>query len=224
MTAALHIDRLDTRIRGADAVLAGQVRKAIDGPLPHDLDGVADRALARAGLPATAVAAVRRLAMRLRVGAGVDAASLARGWAQACETALAGTLSQATLAGESDEEEADLVWFPDAWAAELRHLERLSVGLPTAWWAPQLAAGTAAGGPAGGAADDLTPMRILGRWLAEDPARAVATMTALAGSGAPVATLLDAAEALALTRVLVARIAAGRGRGAPDPGPRCRAA
>jgi hypothetical protein len=217
MTAALHIDRLATRIRGGDVRLAGEVQRVIDGPLRRDLDGVADRALASAGLPATTAVAVRRLALRLRVGARVDAASLALGWTQACETALVGTLSQATLAGESDQEEADLVWFPDAWAAEVRHLERCAHGLPTAWWAPQLAAGATAGGLAGGAADALRPVRILARWVAQDPARAVATMTALAGSGAPVATLLDLAEAWALSQALVGRVAAGAVEGPRTP-------
>ena len=143
MTAALAIDRLVTRVRAADpdlaAVLTGQVRVALGGRLGQDLDGIAGRALARAGLPGGAVVAVRRLSLRLRVGAGVDSARLSQGWADACEQALAQTLAGAPAGLDADD--ADQVWFPDPWAAERRYLELAAAGRPPAWWVPELVSG-----------------------------------------------------------------------------------
>lgn len=229
MTDALDIGRLATRVRGADpdqgARLAEQVRAVLDGPLAQDLDGVAARALARAGLPAGAVVAVRRVALRLRIGPRVQAAELGRAWAEACETALVGALAGASAGiwsrisparGHADPGggwvDSDLVWFPDPWAAELAHLERLAAGQPPPWWAQRLAAG------AGATAEALSPATILARWVAQDPARAVATMTALAESGTGVVTLLDVDQARGLTRALLGRLAlppiAGVGRDA----------
>jgi len=213
MTATLAIDRLSTRIRVADpdvaAVLTGQVRAVLGGRLRQDLDGIAGRALARAGLPASAVVAVRRLSLRLRVGAGVDSGRLSRGWADACEQALAQSLSG--VPAGSDADAADQVWFPDPWAAERRYLELAAAGLPPAWWASALV---------GAGADVPRPAVILQRWLALDPPRAVITMTALAAADQRVTRLLSQSEAADLTRALVVRLSAAapalpNGEGAP---------
>jgi hypothetical protein len=109
--------------------------------------------------------AVRRLDLALRVSAAVDERQLAEGWAAAFEAALAGLLAR-TPAGDDDD--ASVVWFADAWAAEGRHLQRRAAGLPDAWWAQDLAdAGShlaAADTP-----DGLEALTILLRWLARDP-------------------------------------------------------
>ncbi len=213
MTATLAIDRLATRIRAADpdlaAVLTGQVRAVLDGRLRQDLDGIAGRALARAGLPARAVVAMRRLSLRLRVGVGVDSGRLSQGWADACEQALAQSLVGA-LAG-SDADAADQVWFPDTWAAECRYLELAAAGLPPAWWVPALV---------GAGADAPRPAVILQRWLELDPPRAVIAMTALAAVDQRVTRLLSQPEATDLTRALVVGLGAAApglpdGEGAP---------
>ncbi|WP_295578912.1 hypothetical protein [uncultured Lamprocystis sp.] len=222
MTATLAIGRLATRIRAADpdrvAALTGQVRAVLGGRLRQDLDGIAGRALARAGLPASAVVAVRRLSLRLRVGVAVDSARLSQGWADACEQALAQSLSG--VPAGADVEAADQVWFPDPWAAERRYLELAAAGVSPAWWVSALV-------DAG--ADTPRPAVILQRWLALDPPRAVITMTALAAADQRVTRLLGQPEAADLTRALVVRLSAAApglpdGEGAPtDDGGAVRA-
>lgn len=202
MNAPLDIGRLSTRIRSSEPeraqALAGQLRQVAGPGLTRALDGAGERALARAGLPAEAMVAVRRLDLALRVSAAVDERQLAEGWAAAFEAALAGLLAR-TPAGDDDD--ASVVWFADAWAAEGRHLQRRAAGLPDAWWAQDLAdAGShlaAADTP-----DGLEALTILLRWLARDPPRAVTTIAALARSDARIATA--AAFHLAPGQALVA--------------------
>ncbi len=76
MNAPLDIGRLSTRIRSSEPeraqALAGQLRQVAGPGLTRALDGAGERALARAGLPAEAMVAVRRLDLTLRVSAAVD--------------------------------------------------------------------------------------------------------------------------------------------------------
>lgn len=202
MTDDLDIGLLSTRIRSSDAehaqALAGQVRQLADRQLARALDGAGERALARARLPAGAVVAVHKLDLQLKVSAKVPAGELAAGWAAAFEAGLARLL--ATIPPGDVDEDAPAAWFADAWAAEHRHLERRAAGQPDAWWAPDLAGDD-------DSPDPLTPVAILHRWLARDPARAVATMAALARSDAPVASLLTADQATGLVRALLGHFA-----------------
>ena len=202
MTDELDIGLLSTRIRSSDAehaqALAGQVRQLADRQLAGALDGAGERALARARLPAGAVVAVHKLDLQLKVSADVPAGELAAGWAAAFEAGLARLLA-AIPPGDADED-APAAWFADAWAAEHRHLERRATGQPDAWWAPDLAGDD-------DSPDPLAPVAILHRWLARDPARALATMAALARADVPVASLLTADDATRLVRALVGHFA-----------------
>ena len=201
MNAPLDIGRLSTRIRSSEPAraqaLAGQLRQVAGPGLARALDGSGERALARAGLPASARVAVQRLDLALRVSADVDERQLAEGWAAAFEATLAGLLARSP-AGDDD---ASVVWFADAWAAEGRHLARRAAGLPDAWWAQDLAGD---GQPdARGTEASLGALAILLRWLARDPPRAVATIAALARADARVITLLEPDAARTLTRHLL---------------------
>lgn len=210
MSDVLDIGRLATRIRSDDAEhaqqLAGQVRELADRQLARALDGAGERALARAGLPAGAVAAVERLDLHLQVAPGVPVGELARGWAGALEAQLARLLAECPP-GDADPD-ATAVWFADPWAAELRHLERCAAGEPEAWWAFDLAGD-------GDEADPLAPIAILTRWLARNPPRAIATMAGLARHAPAIATRLTAAEADALSTALIA-VAAARSHVEPS--------
>lgn len=201
MSDVLDIGHLATRIRGSSAEhaqqLAGQVRELADRQLARALDGAGERALARAGLPAGAVAAVERIDLHLQVAPGVPVGELARGWAGALEARLARLLAELPP-GDADPD-APAVWFADPWAAELRHLERCAGGEPEAWWAFDLAGD-------GGEADPLAPATILTRWLRRNPPRAIATMAQLARSEARIAARLTPAEADALGAALIATL------------------
>ena len=78
MNAPLDIGRLSTRIRSSEPAraqaLAGQLRQVAGPGLARALDGSGERALARAGLPASARVAVRALAMSTAAGttSGLD--------------------------------------------------------------------------------------------------------------------------------------------------------
>ena len=203
MNAPLDIGRLHTRIRSGEPAraqaLAGQLRQVAGPRLARALDGAGERALARAGLPAGAMVAVRRLDLALRVSAAVDERQLAEGWAAAFEAALAGLLAR-TPAGDDDD--ASVVWFADAWAAEGRHLQRRAAGLPDAWWAQDLA-GDGSRLAASANPDGLDALTILLRWLARNPPRAIAMIAALARADARVITLLEPDAARTLTRHLL---------------------
>lgn len=221
MNAPLDIGRLSTRIRSSEPeraqALAGQLRQVAGPRLARALDGAGARALARAGLPAEAMVAVRRLDLALRISADVDARQLANGWAAAFEAALAHLLAN-TPPGD-DDPDAAAVWFADAWAAEGRHLARRAAGLPDAWWAQDLAGGDGHG--EGVAAPDLSAslaaLTILLRWLARDPPRALGAMAALARADAHIATLLDADAARSLTRHLLGLFAQPAGPAPTSP-------
>lgn len=207
MNAPLAIDLLSTRIRSEDVAraqaLAGQVRQLADNQLATALDGAHARALHRAGLPADAAVAVARLDVTLKVGAGVDSATLATGWAAAFEARLAALLA-ATPAGDDDTADGQdaVVWFADTWQAERRHLQRRATGQPDAWWAEALAVGeTDEEQPFG-----PEPHAILTRWLQRDPPRARALLAELAQSTPDVAGLLAAPAAQTLTRLLLAKL------------------
>ncbi len=217
MTDDVDIGLLSTRIRSSDAehaqALAGQVRQLADRQLARALDGAGERALARARLPAGAVVAVQKLDLQLKVSADVPAGELATGWAAAFEAGLARLL--ATIPPGDADDDAPAAWFADAWAAERRHLERRATGQPDAWWALDLAGDD-------DSPDPLTPIAILHRWLARDPARAVATMAALACTDAPVAALLTPDDAARLAQQLVEHFAshdAPRPTGEPSAAP-----
>lgn len=202
MSDDLDIGLLSTRIRSSDAehaqALAGQVRQLADRQLARALDGAGDRAMARARLPVGAVVAVHKLDLNLKVSADLPASELAAGWAAAFEAGLARLLA-ALPPGDADQD-APAAWFADAWAAESRHLERRASGQPDAWWAPELAGDD-------DSPDPLTPVAILHRWLARDPARAVASMAALARTDAHVAGLLTADQASRLVDTIIGRFA-----------------
>ena len=203
----LEIGQLRTRIRcehAADAQqLAARVHALGARELPQALQDCAARALAQAGLPATAVVAVRRLALHLRVGAGVQALELAAGWAASLEAALARLLSGLA---PGDEAQATVVWFAERWTAERRHLERRAAGEPDAWWADELLPGTRAS--SAGGLEAAEPLSILQRWLERDPGRAVLEMAALARSAPRLAALVEASQAMALARRLIEGFAA----------------
>ncbi|HPT49672.1 MAG TPA: hypothetical protein PLS67_02155 [Accumulibacter sp.] len=218
MNAVLDIGRLSTRIRGADPAfaqaVAGRMRRLADRPLAGALEGAGERALRRAGLPADAVVAVRRIDLALRVAADVDEIRLAVGWAGAFESALADLLAgsppgEREGGGESDENGAP-VWFADVWAAESRHLRRRAAGRPDAWWAPDLVA-------AGEGLAALDPPRILSRWLDRDPARAAVAMVALLRAEARVVALLSPATASLFARRLIDRFTGGEAAPAAVP-------
>jgi hypothetical protein len=202
MTDDVDIGLLSTRIRSSDAehaqALAGQVRQLAGQQLARALDGAGDRALARARLPAGAVVAVQRLDLQIKVSADLPAGALAAGWAAAFEAGLARLL--ATIPPGDADEDAPAAWFADAWAAERRHLERRATGQPDAWWTLDLAGDD-------DSPDPLAPVAVLLRWLAREPARAVATMAALARADARVAALLTPDEAARLTQQLIGHFA-----------------
>ena len=218
--STLRIGRLNTRIREMEAEQVAAmdvlVRGAVAGPLADNLVTTAARAQARAGLPAEAVVAIRRLPLRLQLLPGVDGADLARGWAMALETALVRALaasppattrqSAGREATGREEDAAELVWFMDRWSAEQQHLQRLARGLPASWWAVSLA----------GAADGPIPpvaATILPGWLERSPARALALMAELALLPGVIGLLSDTA-ARRLTAQLLSLFAAG-GSGSP---------
>ena len=183
------------------------MRQLADRQLARALDGAGERALARASLPVGAVVALQRIDITLRLGDGVAADELAEGWAAAFEARLARllfTTPPGDGGGPDDDRATPLVWFPDPWSAERRHLERRTAGWPDAWWATDLAAGSPADAPA---PDPLAPLAILLRWLARDPARAVAVMTALARADVRHAALLDPGTATRLARRLIRQLA-----------------
>ena len=201
----LDIGHLRTRIRGADAARAQQLASLVLGgrELPRALEGSAAQALARAGLPAEAVVAVRRLELHLRVGEGVQATELAAGWAATVEAALV-RLLRGRAPGD-DDAQAPGVWFADAWAAERRHLERRASGAPDAWWTAHLLADDDADA-AGDGADGDEPLAILHRWLRRSPARAVIEMAAAVRAEPRLARLLEPAQARRLAHLLIARV------------------
>ena len=216
MAVALRIARLHTTLQPpADAVAddleAAWLRDLSQRSLPAALAGVAERALARAGLPPQAVVAVRRLDLRLRMQAGASDDALLRAWSQALETALVASLRTA--------EGTNAVVFADAWEAEASHLSRLVQGLEPAWWADRLRDGL-------GARLDLAAEAVLRRWLERHPARAAAAMAALverAGITAnPVclAALLPEASAADLASALASSLSHRPGAAAalPEPG------
>lgn len=199
------IDHLRICIRSGKAACAQRFAARMGAlgasELPRALEGRAARALARAGLPADAVVAVRRLELHLRADDGVRAAELATGWAAAVEAALARLL--AGLASGGDDDRAPAVWFADLWAAERRHLERRAAGAPDAWWAGRLLMD-------GDAPDSIAPSAILHRWLHRAPGRAVVEMAAAVRTEPRLARLLEPARAMRLARVLIGRVAGRR--------------
>jgi hypothetical protein len=200
----------------ADDLEAAWLRDLSQRSLPAALAGVAERALARAGLPPQAVVAVRRLDLRLRMQAGASDDALLRAWSQALETALVASLRTA--------EGTNAVVFADAWAAEASHLSRLVQGLEPAWWADRLRDGL-------GARLDLAAEAVLRRWLERHPARAAAAMAALverAGASATrdrLAALLPEASAADLASALASSLSHRPGAAAalPEPGTPLRA-
>jgi hypothetical protein len=209
----LDIGHLRTRIRGVDAArtqqLASQVQALGGRELPRALEGCSASALARAGLPATAVVAVKWLALHLRVSDGVQPMALAAGWAAALEDGLVRQLTG--LAPGDDDEQAPAVWFADAWAAERRHLERRARGAPDAWWTASLLMDDDADDP-----DD--PLAILQRWLRHSPGRAVVEMAALVRAEPRSAQLLEPAQATRLAHTLLAALADNAPGGAARQG------
>jgi hypothetical protein len=172
--------------------------------LPRALDGVAERALSRAGLAPEAVVAVGRIELHLKVPDGTSDDDLLRTWSQALEQALVLALGRASqVAGPTECDLAEqVVVFADAWAAEMAHLgELLRQGQP-AWWADRLLDGR-------GEPLDLAPVAILHRWLERQPARAAALMVRLAelqSTVLGVGELLPEPEAGALAEVLAQRL------------------
>jgi hypothetical protein len=212
LSTALHIARLDTRVRAADPVLGQhlgrQVREALDGPLARALDDACPRALARAGLPPDAFVRVRRLRLRLLPRPGVDSNALANGWAGALEEALVRALEAHPRPGTGDA----LAWYPDDWTAQLHALRSLAEDR-TPWWADSLPG-------ARGPSTRPRPAEVLLGWIADSPARAIADMAGLVVSAPALVGLLDAGEAgrlvSALTRALDAATASAR-PAAPGP-------
>lgn len=181
MAVALRIARLHTHLqrpadRAEDGLEISWLQELSQRALPQALAGLAERALARAGLSPGAVVAVRRLNLRLKLADGASDAALLGGWSQALEQALVLALGRARQASDqsSDTETSEqVVVFADAWAAEAAHLAGLlRTGRP-AWWAERLLDGR-------GEPLDLAPAAILRRWLESHPARTVAAMAQLA--------------------------------------------
>lgn len=223
MAVALRIARLHTHLqrpadRAEDGLEISWLQELGQRSLPAALAGVAERALARAGLPPEAVVAVRRLNLRLKLAAGASDAALLGGWSQALEQALVlalgrarqssagplwgtGPLESSALSNDTETSEQAVV-FADAWAAEAAHLGGLlRTGRP-AWWAEQLLDGR-------GEPLDLAPAAILQRWLERHPARAVAAMAQLANlqrRAQGVSALLPQAAALELAKGLAERL------------------
>jgi hypothetical protein len=200
MAVALRIGRLHTRLQlppeETEIRWQVQIQQLTQRALPAALDGVAERALSRAGLPPEAVVAVRRLRLRLKLADGAGEEALLRAWSQALETALAQALSR------SDQGLPEVVVFPDAWTAEAVQLQRLARGLAPVWWADRLLDGR-------GEPLDLTPAAILGRWLERHPARAVAAMAELVTVPPlvqDVGALLTETEAQQLAEALAQRL------------------
>jgi hypothetical protein len=220
MAVALRIARLHTHLqrpaaRAEDGLEHSWLQELSERSLPAALAGVAERALARAGLPQEAVVAVRRLNLRLKLADGASDAALLQAWSQALEQALVLALGRARQASAgqdwgtgplgssertSDTETSEqAVVFADAWAAEAAHLGGLlRTGRP-AWWAERLLDGR-------GVALDLAPAAILQRWLERQPARAVAAMARLAGETPGVENLLDPSTATAVAELMARRL------------------
>jgi hypothetical protein len=206
MATALRISRLSTRIQlpspEDDNSWSDQLQRLAQRSLPDALAGVAERALARAGLPPDAVVAVRRLELRLRLADGATPEAILRGWSQGLETALCQELLRSGGVGRGtafSHASADVACFGDAWEAELTQLGRLAEGLAPAWWADRLMDGR-------GVALDLAPTAILQRWLESQPARAVAAMARLAGETQGVENLLDPSTATAIAALMARRL------------------
>ena len=220
MAVALRIARLHTQLqrpadRAEDGLEISWLQELSQRSLPAALAGVAERALARAGLPQEAVVAVRRLNLRLKLAAGASDAALLQAWSQALEQALVLALSRArqasagpdwgtdplessALSNDTETSEQAVV-FADAWAAEAAHLGGLlRTGRP-AWWAERLLDGR-------GEPLDLAPAAILQRWLERQPARAVAAMALLAGETPGVENLLDPSTATAVAELMARRL------------------
>lgn len=223
MAVALRIARLHTHLqrpadRAEDGLEISWLQELGQRSLPAALAGVAERALARAGLSPEAVVAVRRLNLRLKLAAGASDAALLQAWSQALEQALvlalgrarrasagqdwgAGPLESSALSSDTETSEQAVV-FADAWAAEAAHLGGLlRTGRP-AWWAERLLDGR-------GEPLDLAPAAILRRWLEGQPARAVAAMAQLANlppRAQGVSALLPQASALELAKGLAERL------------------
>lgn len=185
MATSLRISRLSTRLQlpspEADASWSDQLQRLAQRSLPDALAGVAERALARAGLPPDAVVAVRRLELRLILAEGADDGALLQAWAQALEQALLRAIAAVQPATGSQE---GAVVFADAWAAELAHLGQVLTNGKPAWWAERLLDGR-------GERLDLAPAAILRRWLERQPARAVALLARLAELPAAVLSLVE---------------------------------
>jgi hypothetical protein len=210
MAVALRIARLHTHLqqpadRAEDGLEISWLQELSQRALPQALAGLAERALARAGLSPGAVVAVRRLNLRLKLADGASDAALLGGWSQALEQALVLALGRARQASDqsSDTETSEqVVVFADARAAEAAHLRGLlGTGRP-AWWAERLLDGR-------GEPLDLAPASILRRWLESQPARAVAAMAQLANlppRAHGVSALLPEAAALEFADDLAQRL------------------
>lgn len=223
MAVALRIARLHTHLqrpadRAEDGLEISWLQELSQRSLPAALAGVAERALARAGLSPEAVVAVRRLNLRLKLAAGASDAALLQAWSQALEQALVLALGRArqasagpdwgtdplessTLSNDTETSEQAAV-FADAWAAETAHLGQLLRQGQPAWWAERLLDGR-------GEPLDLAPAAILQRWLERHPARAVAAMAQLANlppRAQGVSALLPQAAALELAKGLAERL------------------
>jgi len=220
MAVALRIARLHTHLqrpadRAVDGLEISWLQELSQRSLPAALAGVAERALARAGLPQEAVVAVRRLNLRLKLADGASDEALLQAWSQALEQALVQALGRArpASAGQdwgtgplsssertSDTETAEpAMVFADAWAAERAHLGSLLRKGRPAWWADRLLDGR-------GDALDLAPTAILQRWLERQPARTVASMARLAGETPGVENLLDPSTATAVAALMARRL------------------
>lgn len=211
MAVALRIARFHTHLQTPAALAEhGQeqpwLQELSQRSLPQALAGVAERALARAGLQPEAVAAVRRLELRLKLADGASDGALLKACSQALEQVLVLALDRARQAsagpdwGSETSEQA--VVFANAWAAEAAHLAGLLRNGRSAWWADRLLDGR-------GEPLDLEPAAILRRWLEGHPARAVAAMAQLANQaprGQGVSALLPQASAEELANGLAERL------------------
>lgn len=198
------IGRLATRIRAPDAeaaYAAGRLVDAVVRRLGAPLDAALPRALADAGLDETAVLAIPRLTLRLRIEGEVTATELGAAWAEALARAIVAAVPAARAAGPnaSDALAEDAAWpalFASTWSAESALLLAAARGEAAPWWAKAAQADL---NQAGAAA------RLLAAWTARDPARAVERMAALLAAAPEVAVLLTAAEAAAIAdRLMVA--------------------